>query len=126
MSVNLDKIVDDLSSLTVLEASKLASKLEERWGVSALSAPIMPSNSSSSDSDKKTVEKNEYDIFLSSIGDKKISVIKEVRSLLNLGLKEAKSLVESAPVSIKESVAKAEADEIKKKLETVGATVELK
>lgn len=124
MSINLDKIVEDLSKLTVLEAAELSKKLEEHWGVSAMSA--VPVASSSSSQDAKEESKDEYDVILSTIGSKKISVIKEVRSITGLGLKEAKDLVESAPKAVKESVAKSEAEEIKSKLEAAGATVELK
>jgi large subunit ribosomal protein L7/L12 len=124
MSINLDKIVEDLCKLTVLEAAELSKKLEEHWGVSAMSA--VPVASSSSSQDAKEESKDEYDVILSTIGSKKISVIKEVRSITGLGLKEAKDLVESAPKAVKESVAKSEAEEIKSKLEAAGATVELK
>lgn len=124
MSINLDKIVEDLSKLTVLEAAELSKKLESHWGVSAMSAAPVASNSSSQDS--KEESKDEYDVILSTIGSKKISVIKEVRSITGLGLKEAKDLVEGAPKAVKESIAKSEAEEIKSKLEAAGATVELK
>jgi large subunit ribosomal protein L7/L12 len=124
MSINLDKIVEDLSKLTVLEAAELSKKLENHWGVSAMSAVPVASNSSSQDA--KEESKDEYDVILSTIGSKKISVIKEVRSITGLGLKEAKDLVEGAPKAVKESIAKSEAEEIKSKLEAAGATVELK
>ena len=112
---NLEKIADDLSSLTVMEAAELSTMLEEKWGVSA-AAPVAVAAAGPA----------EFNVILASIGDKKINVIKEVRALTQLGLKEAKDLVESAPAPIKEGIQKEEAEEIKKKLEDVGATVELK
>ena len=123
---NLEKIADDLSSLTVMEAAELSKLLEEKWGVSA-AAPVAVAAAGPLDADGDAAEeKNEFDVILASIGDKKINVIKEVRALTQLGLKEAKDLVESAPAPIKEGVPKEEAEEIKKKLEDAGATVELK
>ena len=123
---NLEKIADDLSSLTVMEAAELSKLLEEKWGVSA-AAPVAVAAAVPVDADGAAAEeKNEFDVILASIGDKKINVIKEVRALTQLGLKEAKDLVESAPAPIKEGVPKEEAEEIKKKLEDAGATVELK
>jgi len=122
---NLEKIADDLSSLTVMEAADLSKLLEEKWGVSA-AAPVAVAAAGPADADDAAEEKNEFDVILASIGDKKINVIKEVRALTQLGLKEAKDLVESAPAPIKEGVQKQEAEEIKKKLEDAGATVELK
>ncbi len=123
---NLEKIADDLSSLTVMEAAELSKLLEEKWGVSA-AAPVAVAAAGSADAGGDAAEeKNEFDVILASIGDKKINVIKEVRALTQLGLKEAKDLVESAPAPIKEGIQKEEAEEIKKKLEDVGATVELK
>ena len=123
---NLEKIADDLSSLTVIEAADLSKLLEEKWGVSA-AAPVAVVAAVPADADGAAAEeKNEFDVILASIGDKKINVIKEVRALTQLGLKEAKDLVESAPAQIKEGVPKEEAEEIKKKLEDAGATVELK
>ena len=123
---NLEKIADDLSSLTVMEAAELSTMLEEKWGVSA-AAPVAVAAAGPADAGGDAAEeKNEFDVILASIGDKKINVIKEVRALTQLGLKEAKDLVESAPAPIKEGVPKVEAEEIKKKLEDVGATVELK
>ena len=122
---NLEKIADDLSSLTVMEAADLSKLLEEKWGVSA-AAPVAVAAAVPADADDAAEEKNEFDVILASIGDKKINVIKEVRALTQLGLKEAKDLVESAPAQIKEGVPKEEAEEIKKKLEDAGATVELK
>ena len=123
---NLEKIADDLSSLTVMEAAELSKLLEEKWGVSA-AAPVAVAAAGPADAGGAAAEeKNDFDVILASIGDKKINVIKEVRALTQLGLKEAKDLVESAPAPIKESVQKEEAEEIKKKLEEAGATVELK
>ena len=110
---DLQKIVDDLSSLTVLEAAELAKLLEEKWGVSAAAAA-------------PAEEKTEFTVVLASAGDKKIEVIKEVRAITGLGLTEAKALVESAPKPLKEGVNKAEAEEVKKKIEEAGGTVELK
>jgi large subunit ribosomal protein L7/L12 len=127
---DLDKLVDDLSNLTVLEAADLAKMLEEKWGVSAAAAPMaMPMMAAAGgDAGGAAVaeEKTEFDVILAAAGDKKINVIKEVRAITGLGLKEAKDLVEAAPKPVKEGVNKAEADELKKKLEDVGATVELK
>lgn len=123
----LDKIVDQLSKLTVMEATDLVKKLEQTWGVSA--SPSLVSSASVSqeiDAPSQSEEKSDYDIILESIGDKKINVIKEVKSITGLGLKEAKELVDSAPKSIKSSVMKAEAEEIKNKLEAAGAKVSLK
>ena len=123
---NLEKIADDLSSLTVMEAAELSKLLEEKWGVSA-AAPVAVAAAVPVDADGAAAEeKNEFDVILASFGDKKINIIKEVRALTQLGLKEAKDLVESAPAPIKEGVPKEEAEEIKKKLEDAGATVELK
>src|SRR5918994_1859867 len=110
---DLQKIVDDLSSLTVLEAADLAKLLEEKWGVSGAAAPAAE-------------EKTEFNVILAAAGDKKIEVIKEVRALTGLGLKEAKDLVEGAPKPVKEGVNKEEADKMKATLEKVGAKVELK
>ncbi len=123
---NLEKIADDLSSLTVMEAAELSKLLEEKWGVSA-AAPVAVAAAGPADAGGDAAEeKNEFNVILASIGDKKINVIKEVRALTQLGLKEAKDLVESAPAPIKEGIQKEEAEEIKKKLEEAGATVELK
>ena len=123
---DLEKITDDLSSLTVMEAAELSKLLEEKWGVSA-AAPVAVAAAGPADAAGAAAEeKNEFDVILASIGDKKINVIKEVRALTQLGLKEAKELVESAPKPIKEGVRKEEAEEIKQKLEEAGATVELK
>ena len=122
----LDKIVDQLSKLTVMEAADLAKMLEEAWGVSA-SAPVMAAVVTQGESGPKAPEeKSEYDIILESAGDKKINVIKEVKAITNLGLKEAKELVESAPKPIKLAVPKSEAEELKSKLEAAGAKISLK
>jgi len=123
----LDKIVDQLSKLTVVEAADLAKMLEEKWGVSASAPAAVVSASSASDSSKaEPEEKLEYDIILESIGDKKINVIKEVKSIMGVGLKEAKDFVESAPKAVKTSIPKDEAEELKSKLESAGAKVSLK
>ncbi len=121
---NLEKIAEDLSSLTVIEAAELSKMLEEKWGVSA-AAPVAVAAPGAA-AGEAPAEKTEFDIILVSFGEKKINVIKEVRAITTLGLKEAKDLVESAPKEIKEGVKKDEAEEIKKKLEDAGATVELK
>jgi large subunit ribosomal protein L7/L12 len=122
----LDKIVDQLSKLTVMEAADLAKMLEEAWGVSA-SAPVIAAVAAQGESAPKAEEeKSEYDIILESAGDKKINVIKEVKAITGLGLKEAKELVESAPKPIKLAVPKSEAEELKGKLEAAGAKVSLK
>jgi len=122
----LDKIVDQLSKLTVMEAADLAKMLEETWGVSA-SAPMMAAAAPQGESSpSESEEKSEYDIILESAGDKKINVIKEVKAITGLGLKEAKELVESAPKSIKTAVPKSEAEELKDKLQAAGAKVSLK
>jgi large subunit ribosomal protein L7/L12 len=120
---NLEKIVDDLSSLTVMEAAELSNLLEEKWGVSA-AAPVAVA--AAGDGAVAEAESDEVDVILASFGEKKINVIKEVRAITQLGLKEAKDLVEGAPKVIKEAVNKDEAEELKKKLEDAGATVELK
>ncbi len=121
---DLNKIVEDLSSLSVIEAAELSKLLEEKWGVSA-AAPVVASATPAS-AGEAAEEKNEFEIFLAEIGSNKIAVIKEVRTITGLGLKEAKDLVEGAPNSIKKDVAKAEAEEMKKSLEAAGAKVELK
>jgi len=120
---DLGKIVDDLSALTVLEASELSKLLEEKWGVSA-AAPVAVA--AAGGAVEVVAEKDEFDVVLTAIGEKKINVIKEVRAITGLGLKEAKDLVESAPAAVKEAASKSEAEEIKAKLEAVGASVELK
>jgi large subunit ribosomal protein L7/L12 len=125
---DLQKIVDDLSSLTVLEAAELSKLLEEKWGVSA-AAPVAMAAVAGGGGDAAAAaeeEKTEFDVILASIGDKKINVIKEVRAITGLGLKEAKDLVESAPKAIKEGVSKDEAAKIKEQLEGAGAGVEVK
>jgi large subunit ribosomal protein L7/L12 len=124
---DLQKLVDELSKLTVLEAAELSKKLEEAWGVSA-AAPVAVAAApgAAAPGAEAAPEKDEFTVVLASAGDKKINVIKEVRAITGLGLKEAKDLVESAPKPVKEGINKAEAEELKKKLEEAGATVELK
>ena len=123
---NLDKLIEDLSSLTVLEAADLAKKLEEKWGVSA-AAPVAVAAAGGGAAPAAAVEeKTEFDVILADAGANKINVIKEVRAITALGLKEAKDLVDGAPKPVKEAVSKAEAEDIKKKLEAAGAKVELK
>jgi len=124
---DLEKIADQLSELTVLEAAELSKMLEEKWGVSA-AAPVAaaPAGAPAAGEAAAAEEKDEFDVILSSAGDKKINVIKEVRGITGLGLKEAKELVEGAPGTVKEGANKEEAEEIKKKLEEAGATIELK
>jgi large subunit ribosomal protein L7/L12 len=125
---DLAKIVDDLSSLTVLEAAELAKMLEEKWGVSAAAAVAVAAapGAGGGAAAPAAEEKTEFTVVLAAAGDKKIEVIKEVRAITGLGLKEAKDLVEGAPKPVKESVSKEEADKIKATLEKVGAKVELK
>ena len=121
---DLNKIIEDLSSLTVAEAAELSKQLEEKWGVTAAApAAAAPAGGAAAPAGE---EKSEFSLFLASAGDKKINVIKEVRAITGLGLKEAKDLVEGAPKEIKGGVAKKEAEEFKKKLEAAGAKVELK
>ncbi len=123
---DLDKIIKDLSSLTVVEAAELSKKLEEEWGVTA-AAPVAAAPAAGGGVDQAAgEEKTEFDLVLSEAGSNKIAVIKEVRTITGLGLKEAKDLVEGAPKPLKQGVAKAEAEEMKKKLEAAGAKVELK
>ncbi len=122
---DLQKIVEDLSSLTVLEAADLAKMLEEKWGVSAAAAVAVAAGPAAAAA-APVEEKTEFNVILAAIGDKKIEVIKEVRALTGLGLKEAKDLVEGAPKPVKEGVNKEEADKIKATLEKVGAKIELK
>ena len=119
---NLSKIVDELSKLTVVEAADLSKQLEEKWGVSA-AAPVAAAPAAAA---APVEEKTEFVVFLSSAGDKKINVIKEIRTVTTLGLKEAKDLVEGAPKEIKAGVSKKIAEDVKKKLEAAGAKVELK
>ncbi len=121
---NLEKIADELSALTVLEAAELSKLLEEKWGVSA-AAPAAAAAAPAAAAEAAE-EKDEFDVILAAAGDKKINVIKEVRTITGLGLKEAKDLVEGAPKPVKEGVKKDEAEAMKKKLEEAGATVELK
>jgi large subunit ribosomal protein L7/L12 len=122
---DLAKIVDDLSSLTVIEAAQLSKMLEEKWGVSA-AAPVAAAAAPAAAAAEKKEEKTEFTVVLTNAGANKINVIKEVRAITSLGLKEAKDLVEGAPKPVKEGVTKDEADKLKKQLEAAGATVELK
>lgn len=122
---DLNKIVDELSKLTVMEAAELSKMLEETWGVSA-AAPVAVAAAAGGAAAPAAEEKSEFTVVLASAGDKKINVIKEVRGITGLGLKEAKDLVDGAPKPVKEGVSKEEAEEMKKKLEEAGATVELK
>ena len=119
---DLNKIIDELSNLTVVEAAELSKQLEEKWGVTAAAAVAAPAAAAAAPAE----ERDEFTIVLASAGDKKINVIKEVRAITTLGLKEAKDLVEGAPKEIKSGVNKKDAEEIKKKLEAAGAKVELK
>ena len=125
---NIEKIVDELSNLTVMEAAELSKALEEKWGVSAAAtvAVAAPGAAASDAGGDAAAEKTEFDVILTAVGDKKINVIKEVRTITGLGLKEAKDLVEAAPKPVKEGASKDEAEEIKKKLEEAGASVEVK
>ena len=123
---DLQKIVDDLSSLTVLEAAELAKLLEEKWGVSAAAAVAVAAGPAAGAAAPVAEEKTEFTVVLAAVGEKKIEVIKEVRAITGLGLKEAKDLVEGAPKPVKEGVNKDEAAKIKAQLEKVGAKVELK
>jgi len=123
---DLDKLVDELSKLTVIEAAELAKKLEETWGVSAAAPVAVAAAAAPADGGAAAAEQTEFDVILMAAGEKKINVIKEVRAITGLGLKEAKDLVEGAPKPVKEGVGKDEAAELKKKLEEAGATVELK
>ena len=122
---DIEKIAEDLSALTVLEAAELSTLLEEKWGVSA-AAPVAMAAAPAGDAGAAAEEQTEFDVILATVGDKKINVIKEVRTITGLGLKEAKDLVEGAPKPVKEGVSKDEANELKGKLEEAGATVELK
>jgi len=121
---DLTKIAEELSSLTVMEAAELSKLLEEKWGVSA-AAPVAAAAAPGA-AVEAAVAKDDFDVVMTSFGEKKINVIKEVRAITGLGLKEAKEMVESAPVTVKEATPKAEAEEVKAKLEAAGATVELK
>ncbi|MEM7617741.1 MAG: 50S ribosomal protein L7/L12 [Pseudomonadota bacterium] len=126
MAANIEKIVDDLSALTVLEAAELSKALEEKWGVTAAAAPVAVAAAGAAGGADAGAEKDEFDVVLAAAGGNKIAVIKEVRGITGLGLKEAKELVEGAPKPLKEGVKKEEAEEMKSKLEEAGATVELK
>ena len=127
MAADIEKIAEDLSSLTVLEAAELSKLLEEKWGVSAAAPVAVAAAVPGADGGEAAAEeKNSFEIVLAAFGEKKINVIKEVRAITGLGLKEAKDLVEGAPKTVKEDATKEEADEIKAKLEEAGATVELK
>jgi len=124
---DLNKIVEDLSSLSVIEAAELSKMLEEKWGVSAAAPVAVAASSDAGDAASAAAEEqSEFEVFLAEFGSNKIAVIKEVRTITGLGLKEAKDLVEAAPKSLKQGVAKAEAEQMKKTLEAAGAKVELK
>ena len=123
---DLNKIIDELSKLTVVEAAELSKQLEEKWGVTAAAAVAAPAAAGAASGGAPAEEKSEFTVVLASAGDKKINVIKEVRAVTALGLKEAKDLVEGAPKEIKSGVSKKDAEEMKKKLEAAGAKVELK
>jgi large subunit ribosomal protein L7/L12 len=123
---DLSKLVDQLSDLTVLEAAELAKLLEEKWGVSAAAAVAVAASGGAAAAAAPVEEKTEFTVVLAAAGDKKIEVIKEVRALTGLGLKEAKDLVEGAPKNVKEGVSKEEAEKVKAQLEKAGAKVELK
>jgi large subunit ribosomal protein L7/L12 len=122
---DLAGLVDQLSALSVIEAAQLSKMLEEKWGVSA-AAPVAVAAAAAAPAAEAAVEQTEFDVILAAIGEKKINVIKEVRAITSLGLKEAKDLVEAAPKPVKEGVNKEEAEKIKKQLEDAGATVEIK
>ena len=122
---NLEQMVEDLSALSVLEAAELSKMLEEKWGVSA-AAPMAVAAVAPAAAEEAAEEKTEFDVILAAIGEKKINVIKEVRAITGLGLKEAKDLVEGAPKSVKEGISKEEAAKLKEQLEGAGATVEVK
>lgn len=123
---DIKKLVEELSKLTVAEAAELSKELEEAWGVSAAAPVAVAAGGAAAGGAAPAEEKDEFDVVLAAAGDKKINVIKEVRGITGLGLKEAKDLVEGAPKTLKEGVKKEEAEEMKKKLEAAGATVELK
>ena len=125
MAANLEQLVEDLSQLTVIEAAELSKLLEDKWGVSA-AAPVAVAAAAPAEGAAVEEEKTEFDLILVSFGEKKINVIKEVRAITGLGLKEAKDLVEGVPNPVKEAVSKDEIEEIKAKLEEAGATVEVK
>ena len=123
---DLEKIVEDLSTLTVMEAAELSKLLEEKWGVSAAAVAVAAPGAAAVGGGEAAESKDSFDVVLAAVGESKINVIKEVRGITSLGLKEAKDLVEAAPKAVKEGASKEEAEEIKKKLEDAGATVELK
>ncbi|MBT5433849.1 MAG: 50S ribosomal protein L7/L12 [Alphaproteobacteria bacterium] len=123
---DLEKLVDELSSLTVIEAAELSKLLEEKWGVSAAAPVAVAAVAGAGGGEAAAEEQTEFDVVLASFGENKIAVIKEVRAITGLGLKEAKALVEEAPKAVKEAVNKDEAEELKTKLEGAGATVEVK
>jgi large subunit ribosomal protein L7/L12 len=125
MAANLEQMVDSLSALTVMEAAELSKMLEEKWGVSA-AAPVAVAAAGAAPAAEAAEEKTEFDVILAAAGDKKINVIKEVRAITGLGLKEAKDLVEGAPKPVKEGVDKDEAAKLKEQLEGAGASVEVK
>jgi large subunit ribosomal protein L7/L12 len=123
---NLDQLVEDLSALSVLQAAELSKMLEEKWGVSAAAPVAMAAVGAAAAPAEEAEEQTEFDVILAAVGDKKINVIKEVRAITGLGLKEAKDLVEAAPKPVKEGVSKDEAAKLKGQLEGAGATVEVK
>ncbi|WP_420546775.1 50S ribosomal protein L7/L12 [Curvivirga sp.] len=123
---DLDKLVEELSALTVMEAAELSKLLEDKWGVSAAAPVAVAAVGGAAGGEAAAEEKDSFDVVLAGAGDKKINVIKEVRAITGLGLKEAKEMVESAPATVKEGASKDEAEEMKKKLEEAGASVELK
>ena len=125
-NITKDQVIEFISNMSVLEMSDLVKEMEEKFGVSAAAAAVAAPAAASGDAAAPVEEKTEFDVILTSIGEKKINVIKEVRAITGLGLKEAKEAVESAPKAIKEGVAKEEAEEIKKKLEEAGASAEIK
>jgi len=123
---DIEKIAEELSALTVIEAAELSTLLEEKWGVSAAAPVAVAAGPVASDGGEAAAEKDSFEIVLASVGDKKINVIKEVRAITGLGLKEAKDMVEGAPTTVKEDATKEEVDQIKTKLEEAGAGVEIK
>ena len=124
--ITKDQVVDFIANMSVLEMSELVKEMEEKFGVSAAAAAVVAPAAGGGESEAAAEEKTEFDVILTSFGEKKINVIKEVRSITGLGLKEAKEAVESAPKAIKEGVSKEEAEEVKKKLEEAGASTEIK
>ena len=125
-NITKDQVVDFIANMSVLEMSELVKEMEEKFGVSAAAAAVATPAAGGGESEAAAEEKTEFDVILTSIGEKKINVIKEVRSITGLGLKEAKEAVESTPKAIKEGVSKEEAEEVKKKLEEAGASAEIK